>query len=184
LTKSLLLALVPSTFAINDWAYLCLGTTHGCILAQHDDSSPFYSTLSECEDHCPMIGRELSYTCSNSGNCEIVDHPPNATNYYPTLQACSHNPKCFAPGSQNISYECHGAFGCVTKNGPPDGKTSFATIDQCEEDCHIIPDGYSFGCAGSRPAGCVLLHHKADEEAHFFKGITECNNWCGYQPGA
>lgn len=91
----------------DSWAYLCLGSTHGCVLAQHSaDGAPFYTTLESCEDSCPQIGKQLSYTCSNSGNCEIATHPPNATGYYPSLQACSHNPHCFAPGKKTISYEC------------------------------------------------------------------------------
>lgn len=61
---------------------------------------------------------------------------------------------------------------------PADGKTTFETIDECENACHTVPAGYSFGCSGSRPTGCVLLHHAADKSAHYFQGIEACTNWC------
>ncbi len=118
-------------------------------------------------------------------DCELANHPPNATGYYPSLQACSHNPRCFAPGSKTVSYECHGAhLGCVPKSGPPDGKTTFATIDLCEQMCHVVPPGMAFGCAGSRPAGCVLLAHAPDPKDHYYSGIEDCTDWCTYPPGA
>ena len=121
-----------------------------------------------------MIGKELSWECTSSGNCEVAAQPPDGKNYFKTISECSLAPggKCFAPGKKTISYECHGAhFGCVPKQEEPDEKTKFANVDDCEAKCHIVPPNMAFGCAGSRPTGCVLLAQSPDPLAHLFPGI-------------
>ena len=167
-------------------SYICLGMKHGCVLAQHTGTpggvDGFYTTLLACENSCPQIGKDLSWECTPGGNCVVSANPPNTTaGYYPTFEGCSNAPggKCFAPGKEDISYECHGAhFGCVPKQEKPDEKTRFSNVDDCEEKCHIVPPGMSFGCAGSRPAGCVLLNHPADPSGHYYDGIEKCDSWC------
>ena len=179
-------ALMIPLVAADDWAYLCLGMKHGCVLSQHNGTSKgadgFYSSLEGCENSCPQVGKDLSWECTASGNCEIAATPPDpAKGFYPSVSSCSHAPggKCFAPGNRTISYECHGAhFGCIPKEEEPDEKTKFASVDDCEAKCHLVPPGMSFGCAGSRPTGCVLLAHKADPFSHFYPGVEECTGWC------
>ena len=70
----------------------------------------------------------------------------------------------------------------MPKDAPPDGKTLFPSVDECEANCRIIPAGMSFGCAGSRPAGCVLLDHPSNIPEHYFPGIEQCNDWCSPPP--
>ena len=172
--------------AMADWSYMCLGMKHGCVLAQHEGtrtgSDGFYDTLTACENSCPHLGKDLSWQCADSGNCIVANTPPNVTKgFYPNFQACSDAPggKCFAPGKETISFECHGAhFGCVPKQEKPDGVTSFASVDECETKCHVIPPGMSFGCAGSRPTGCVLLAHDPNPPSHYFAGVEACLEWC------
>jgi hypothetical protein len=169
------------------FSYYCLGATHGCVLSQHmeDDTAGFYATLVDCESYCPRIGKDLSWECQKSGNCMINSNPPDPkNNRFATFSDCSNAPggTCFAPGAQKIAYECHGAhFGCVGKEAEPDGKTLFATFDECATACHRVPEGMSFGCAGTRPNSCVLLMHESDEKNHYFPGLDECKAWCDPQ---
>jgi hypothetical protein len=171
--------------AANDWSYFCIGASHGCILAQHDVSQAggFYETLAECEQKCPRVGKEISYRCEDTGNCVLDMSPPNPSNgTFASFQDCTNAPsgKCFAPGSVDLAYECHGNhFGCVLKQAKPDdSKGLFKSFDDCEEKCHSVPQGLSFGCAGSRPNSCVLVEHAPDEPDHYFTGINECEEWC------
>ena len=99
-----------AAMAQTDFSYLCLGMTHGCILAQHQGSPQgtdgFYSALTECEAACPQIGKDLSWQCTSSGNCVVASEPPNpAKGLYPTLVGCANAPggKCFSPGKQTVS---------------------------------------------------------------------------------
>jgi hypothetical protein len=178
-----LLTLAAAT-ANEGFSYYCLGATHGCVLAQHetDENSGFYSTLVDCESSCPTIGKDLSWECQSSGNCMINANPPDAKeNRFATFSECSNAPggKCFAPGAQKVAYECHGPhFGCVGKVAEPDGKTLFASFDECATACHRVPEGMSFGCAGTRPNSCVLIAHEPDVTNHYFGGLDECKEWC------
>jgi len=178
-------AAILSVVAAEDWSYYCLGATHGCVLAQHDVTplSGYYSTLVDCEAGCPIFGKDLSWQCADSGNCEISQTPPNPKeNKFATFTECSNAPggKCFAPGSQELAYECHGPhFGCVVKHGAKaDGKTLFGTFDECATACHAVPKELSFGCAGTRPNSCVLVAHAPDSKEHYFGGYDECTEWC------
>jgi hypothetical protein len=173
-----------------DWSYMCLGATHGCILAQHvgglgDDG--FYANLTDCEYRCPQIGKDLSWECADSGNCLVASQPPDGVKHFSTFTNCANAPggKCFAPGSMTLSYVCQGAhFGCVPKQEKPDEITKFASIDDCEMKCHVVPSGMAFGCAGSRPTSCVLLAQAPNPQAHLFPGVESCNDWCNGAPGA
>jgi len=186
--KLIVLSSIALLAAVNadDWSYLCLGMKHGCVLAQKEGSEGgvdgFYTTLKACEDKCPMIGKDLSWECTATGNCLVAAQPPNpSSGFFPSHAACALAPggKCFAPGNMTISYECHGThFGCVPKSEKADEKTKFANVDDCEAKCHIVPTGMSFGCSGSRPTGCVLLNTPPNPPSKYFAGIEECNTWC------
>jgi len=173
-----------------DFSYYCLGATHGCVLSQHEvtPNSGFYDSLVECESQCPIFGKDLSWECAETGNCEISETPPNPKeNKFATFEECSNAPggKCFAPGTKYRSYECHGPhFGCVVKQDKPDGKSLFATFDECATACHRVPEKMSFGCAGTRPNSCVLVAHEADEKQHYYEGIEGCKAWCNEAPGS
>jgi hypothetical protein len=149
--------------------------------------SGFYSTLDECEAGCPIFGKDLSWECTESGNCEINQNAPDPKlNRFSTFEECSHAPggKCFAPGARSIAYECHGPhFGCVVKEGAKaDGQTLFATFDECATACHRVPDKMSFGCAGTRPNSCVLIDHPVDEKERYWAGFDQCTDWCKQSP--
>jgi hypothetical protein len=183
-------ALLSAAAAAADWSYYCLGATHGCVLSQHEVTplAGFYSSLVECEAGCPIFGKDLSWECTDSGNCEISDTAPNPKeNKFATFEECSGAPsgKCFAPGARSLAYECHGPhFGCVVKEGAKaDGKTLFETFDECATACHRVPDKMSFGCAGTRPNSCVLVDHAPDAKEHYFGGFDECSEWCKGTPG-
>lgn len=122
-----------------------------------------------------MIGKDLSWECTATGNCLVAAQPPNpSSGFFPSHAACALAPggKCFAPGNMTISYECHGThFGCVPKSEKADEKTKFANVDDCEAKCHIVPTGMSFGCSGSRPTGCVLLNTPPNPPSKYFAGI-------------
>lgn len=167
-----------------EWSYTCFGATVGCILTERNASRQLdgtFPSLSQCQAFCPQIGKQLSYTCTETGNCMLATHQPDGQDYYPSLQACANAPggKCFAPGSRPISYECHGPhFGCVPKDGKADWNETWPTLAACEDKCHTVPRGFSFVCPFRGATSCVLA--LGNPFGHDFKTVGECAQWCDW----